>query len=251
MPELPSIAPSAVVAVILAGGQGTRIRHLLPDLPKPMAPAAGKPFIEWVVRYLLAQGIGRVVISAGYKAEAIEAHFKTLSLPGLTLACVAEPEPLGTAGGFLHAVEASGLSPEGWLVLNGDSLALGPLAPLFAAAGKNGGALLGLRVEEASRYGTITVGVNDRITRFAEKRENAGPGTISAGVYLFHYELLASFPAGKPLSFETEVFPGLLAGGTSLGLAPLPSSTPFLDIGTPETLRQAETFIASNSSFFA
>jgi D-glycero-alpha-D-manno-heptose 1-phosphate guanylyltransferase len=243
--------PSTIAAVILAGGQGTRIRHLLPDLPKPMAPAAGKPFVEWVVRYLLAQGIGQVVISAGYKAEVIEAHFRELALPGLTLACVAEPEPLGTAGGFLHAVEASGLSPAGWLVLNGDSLALAPLDPLFAAADQNEGALLGLRVDEASRYGTITVGVNNHIVGFAEKRAHQGPGTISAGVYLLHYETLASFPAGKPLSFETDVFPGLLANGTRLGLAPLPSETPFLDIGTPETLHAAEEFIASHSEFFA
>jgi len=243
------MTPSSIAAIILAGGQGTRIRHLLPDLPKPMAPAAGRPFIEWVVRALLAQGIGEIVISTGYRAEVIEAHFRSLALPGLHLTCAAEPKPLGTAGGFLHAVEASGLSPEGWLVLNGDSLAVTPLESLFAAARGNEGALLGLHVDDASRYGTLTAGEGGRLVGFAEKK--AGPGTISAGVYLLSHEVLASFPAGLPLSFETDVFPSLLARGTALGLAASPTGTPFLDIGTPETLRRAEEFILSSADFFS
>ncbi|HEY8965559.1 MAG TPA: sugar phosphate nucleotidyltransferase [Candidatus Methylacidiphilales bacterium] len=249
-PDKP-IPAASVAAVVLAGGQGTRIRHLLPDLPKPMAPAAGKPFVEWVVRYLAKQGIGKAVVSAGYKAEAIAAHCAGLSVPGIDVSCVAEPEPCGTAGGFLHAVEASGLSPEAWLVVNGDSLALAGLDPLFAAAARCDLALLGLRADDASRYGTIAVGTNNRITGFAEKKEGGGPGTISVGVYLIRHEVLASFPAGLPLSFETDVFPGLLANGTALGVAPLPSETPFLDIGTPETLHRAEGFIAANPAFFA
>ena len=91
-----------MTAVILAGGLGTRVRHLLPDTPKPMALVAGKPFLEWVVRYLAREAVRRVIISTGYLGEVVERHFRTVAIKSVTIVCVAEPEPLGTAGGFLH-----------------------------------------------------------------------------------------------------------------------------------------------------
>ncbi len=100
-----------IVAVVLAGGQGTRIRHLLPDLPKPMAPVLGRPFLEWLVRYLAGQGIGEVIVSTGYKAEVIEGHFARLALPGIRVSCVSEAEPLGTGGGFLQAASSVAVGP--------------------------------------------------------------------------------------------------------------------------------------------
>ena len=87
-----------LTAVVLAGGLGTRIRALLSDLPKPMAPVLGRPFLEWVVRYLANQGVGRILLSTGYLGEKVEAHFSRHSVAGVSVRCLAEPQALGTRG---------------------------------------------------------------------------------------------------------------------------------------------------------
>ncbi len=236
-----------ITAVILAGGQGARIRHLLPECPKPMAPVLSRPFIEWVVRFLAQQGVNRIIISTGYKAEMIAAHFEAVTIGGAVVTCVREHEPLGTAGGFLE-VRAHAPKSEIWLVCNGDSLILTSLAPLFDSLQGNdvSGALLGVPVSDASRYGTLENDGTGILTRFAEKRP--GQGMINAGVYLLRDALCTTFSNDRPLGFETGVFPELLASGTRLRV--VPASGSFLDIGTPETLTQAENFISENLTFF-
>ena len=174
-------------AVVLAGGQGTRIRHLLPDLPKPLAPVAGRPFLEWVARYLRRQGVTRIVFSTGHHAAKIEAFAAGLTLEGVSIGCVEEPTPLGTAGGFLHALKGVPDSAAELLVCNGDSLLLADLAPLFASlsAPDIDAALLAVTVEDATRYGTVEAGDGGLLHGFAEKhpaqvRSMAGT-TCSAG----------------------------------------------------------------------
>jgi len=235
-------------AVVLAGGRGTRIQHLLPDLPKPMAAAAGKPFLEWIVRFLARQGFTEVTISTGYRAEAIAEHFDRIELSGIQVRCVAEPEPLGTAGGFVHAVGARAGDPGPWLVCNGDSLALADLAPMLTAlaSGAADAAILGLRVDDGARYGSLETADDGRLLRFAEKRP--GPALINAGVYLFTADLLRQFPPTRPLSFETQVFPALLETGARIAV--LSTAAPFLDIGTEETLPRAGAFINANQGCF-
>jgi len=241
------MASPRIAAVILAGGQGTRIRHLLPDLPKPMAEVHGRPFIDWVVRFLARQGIPQVIISTGYKAEVIFAHFASCDLPEMKITCVSESDPQGTGGGFLQAI-ADIPTPDAWLVCNGDSLILAPLAPLLETLQDDAcsGALLGISVPDATNYGTLEHDAKSVLKRFAEKRP--GQGVINAGVYLLKHELVARFPSQRPLSFETDVFPRLLSSGVKLRVVPV--AGPFLDIGTPETLSQAAEFIAGNMPFF-
>ena len=89
--------------IILAGGFGTRIKHLLGELPKPMAPVAGRPFVEWVVRYLARQGVTRAALSTGHLAETIERHFQSAPVAGMKTSCVRETTPLGTGGGVVNA----------------------------------------------------------------------------------------------------------------------------------------------------
>ena len=110
------ISPEKITAVVLAGGFGTRIRHLLPDLPKPMAPVNGRPFLEWVVRYLAAQKIRRVIISTGHLAEIVAGHFQSQPVKNVRVSCVPETRPLGTAGGFLNAIRGAAENPRrpGW-----------------------------------------------------------------------------------------------------------------------------------------
>ena len=198
-----------VAAVILAGGLGTRVRHLLPELPKPMAPVAGRPFLEWIVRFLAKQGVRRVVISTGYRAEVVSKHFQALPLREVSVQCLAETEPLGTAGGCAHAARASGEKPPAWLVLNGDSLVFASLVQLGDAltAPAVDGAILGLAVPDAARFGSLDFDSAGNLLRFAEK--TSGSGVVNAGVYLLSAAALDRIPINRPASFEKRDLPGV------------------------------------------
>ena len=236
------------MAVLLAGGLGTRIQHLLPNLPKPMAPVRGRPCIEWLVRYLAGQGIRRILISTGYLSEVIERHFATHPVSGVSVRCIPETQPLGTGGGFLNAVQASGEAAAGWLVLNGDTFALAEIAQATTAVedGNTAGVIYARAVADTSRYGSVVTDASGNLVRFEEKRP--GQGLISAGVYLFRDELVRTFPERMPLSLERDVFPALTTSGALIKV--LPMDTPFLDIGTPATLPAADPFIRDNLAWF-
>jgi D-glycero-alpha-D-manno-heptose 1-phosphate guanylyltransferase len=238
------ISMDQTTAVVLAGGFGTRIKHLLDDLPKPMAPVNGRPFLDWVVRWLAVQNIRRVVLSTGYRAEAIESYFRSQPVAGVQVSCVPETTALGTAGGFLNAVKHSNLNPPAWFLLNGDSLAFVNLADALNALQNEStaGVVFGREVPDASRYGSLVVDAAGRLTGFAEKRP--GKGVINSGIYLFRDSLVKQFSTKAPLSLEQEVFPALTEAGVCLKV--LQMNTPFLDIGTPDTLREADVFIRQN-----
>lgn len=234
----------SVGAVILAGGFGTRLRSVLSDVPKPMAPVAGRPFVEHVVRYLALHGVRDTVLATGYLSEVFSTHFSRHPTPGSRIRCVTEPRPMGTGGGFLYAVAACGFEADAWLVANGDSLVLANLEAFLLAfrQGDWDGAVLGLALDDAARFGSLEVGSDGALVRFTEKRP--GAAVVNAGVYLFRSRLLEFFPRKEPLSFETEVFPAVIQQGARILVHRV--QAPFLDIGTPESLAQAEAFIEQN-----
>ena len=243
-----SVELRQVAAVVLAGGFGTRVAHLLPGLPKPMAPVAGKPFVEWVVRYLAHHGIRNVILSTGHMAAVVEKWFEANPIAGVRMRCIAETQPLGTAGGFLNAARVSGEKPPAWLVLNGDSMVLADLEPVARELSSPdvAGVLVGCRVPDASRYGTLAIGPGRQLQGFLEKRP--GKGAVNAGVYLLRDSVVQKLSGTPPLSFELNVFPQLLRDGMTLKVVAV--DAPFLDIGTPESLRQAEGFVAQNQAHF-
>jgi len=238
------------LAVVLVGGLGTRVRHLLHGLPKPLAPVGGRPFLEWVLRYLQRQGIQRAVLAAGYAAEQVAQFAARTPMKGLAIDVVAEPEPRGTAGALVHCWSSLQPPDDNVLVLNGDSLALTPLAPLFAALGTSprASALLAVEVDDVSRYGSLAVDGSGRLVAFTEKRSGGGAGLINAGVYVFTRTVVDSLPKGQALSFEADVFPALLASGANVQVAA--AACPFLDIGTEASMAQAGRFIDDNGRWF-
>lgn len=238
---------NAATVIILAGGFGTRVRHLLPNIPKPMAPVYGKPFIEWVVRFYASYGFKNFALSTGYLAEVIDQHFAKNPVAGMNVTSHVESQPLGTAGGALNCVPKNTADESRWLVVNGDSLVFSSPLPLVEALLPHDveAALLGLRLPDTSRYGTLEVDDRQRLLAFREKRP--GAGLINAGVYAFTGAALKRQPSRRPLSFEIDVFPDLAARGR---VAVSSTEAPFLDIGTPETLAQAERFIAENQNHF-
>ena len=236
-----SVPRETISAVILAGGSGVRLREVLPEWPKPMAIVAGRPFLEWVIRYLAAQGIRRFILSTGYLGEVIESHFSG-GLGVLDISCVREPTPLDTAGGFLNCVAAADARPAWWMVCNGDSLTTADLGDLLsgtAAETDVAGAMLGVEVADTGRYGSLTVSASGVLEGFAEKR--SGRGIINTGVYLFRDEFVRALGRVRPLSFEREVFPAAVEDGVRLRVAVTHGA--FLDIGTPAALAQAGDFV--------
>jgi D-glycero-alpha-D-manno-heptose 1-phosphate guanylyltransferase len=226
-------------AIVLAGGQGTRIRHLYPDLPKPMVPAAGRPFLEWVLRWLGQQGVERSIVSLGHLASVADDYLRGRPADRLRIQTVREPRALGTGGAVAWACAA--IDAEIIVVTNGDSLLLADLAPAWKLLNDTSidGVVIGLEVDDAARYGRLQVTSDGRLLRFSEKQP--GRGLINGGVYLLRRSLIDQFPRQRPLSMETDVFPALLARGVRLAVKAC--RAPFLDIGTPESVVEADRFI--------
>jgi mannose-1-phosphate guanylyltransferase len=215
-----------VIAVVLVGGEGTRLRPLTFTTPKPMLPIANRPFLEHQIAHLRAHGIDRVVLACGYRPDAIRAHF------GDELDYVVEPEPLGTGGAIAHAARA--LS-ETFVVANGDVLTDLDLSALVRFhRDREARMTLALHpVDDPSRYGVVVTAADGAVTAFVEK---PAPGTapavtINAGTYVVEPGVLDLIPDGRAVSVEYDVFP-LLVGA---GLYAHGSDGYWRDIGTPES----------------
>jgi len=193
--------------VILVGGKGTRIQHILPSLPKPLAPICGRPFLGWIIDFLVKQGVDDIIFSAGYRSEQIKAFISKINKKELRMCCVDEKAPLGTAGGVLNALDSSKAVFENVLILNGDSLTLTELDPLFKSFSDAsiGVSMVGVKVQDASRYGTLAIKEGNFLEGFEEKKP--GRGLINAGIYLFRKEVIDKLPRANNISFEMDVFP--------------------------------------------
>ena len=236
---------AAAAAFILAGGLGTRLRPIIGDLPKPLAPIAGRPFLAYQIDLLRSRGFTDLVLCTGYRHGLIEACFGDGASLGVRIRYSVESEPLGTGGALRQALAAVRPMPPAcpFLVLNGDTYFDGDFARLIRdhqAAGVLCSIAL-VRKPEAGRYGAVTVGAGGRITRFAEKGES-GAGLINAGVYACSPEIAGALPPVTPLSLERDVFPALARQGRLLGCA-LDGYDMDIDIGTPEGYREFQAWI--------
>ena len=221
-------------AIILAGGFGTRLRGIVDDVPKPLAPVAGRPFLAWVLDRLAASGIRRCLLATGYLSDTIEQRIGA-RWQGMDIAYSVEPEPLGTGGAIRLA--ATRLLGDAAHVLNGDTwLEYDPRA-LEAAAHAAGTpmAIALARVDDVARYGAVDV-CDGRAVAFREKGET-GPGWINAGCYFLSRDALAALPALGAFSFEREV---LQPHAQSGDVAAFTSTAGFVDIGVPDDYRRAQ-----------
>ena len=238
-----------MTAIVLVGGEGSRLRSVVPDLPKPLVPAADKPFLHWVARWISCQGETEIVLAARRLAEKIQAwaQAEQVADPALRLSVCVEPEPLGTGGAVKFA--AARAADSQYLVLNGDSLVFASLSPAYAWLRQDAsldGVIVGISMPDTSRYGTLDVGSDGKLRGFVEKK--TGQGLINAGIYLLRRRLLDELPVGN-LSMERDCFARWLSGGASIAVGV--TDMPFLDIGTPESFAQADAFIAANAALLA
>ena len=227
-------------ALILAGGFGTRLSAVVKDVPKPMAPVAGRPFLEFVIGRLKTQGIKDIVLLTGHKSDAIEEHFGDGRNFGVSISYSVEREPLGT-GGAIKLAAGAFPGDQDFIVLNGDTYFNADCRALmdFHRANKSLLTLSLKYMEDLSRYGSVSVTKDYRVEGFREKINAPSPsgGYINGGVMAMSGSALSHFRGSGILSIEKEVMPGLLETGRIFGL---PFGGKFIDIGIPEDYGSAQ-----------
>ena len=220
----------ATDAIVLAGGLGTRLRPLVSDVPKPMAPVNGRPFLELLLEYWIGQGVRRFVLSVGYLADRITRHFGT-HWCGAEVAYAMEEEPLGTGGALLQA--ARQVHGE-VLVLNGDSYFAVPLRDLQGFRADWTLALF--RSGDVKRYQGLSIDPDGKV-------QSLTGNTVNGGVYLMNAARLRDLPwkAGERLSLENDLLPHALASGWRVYGRVF--DRPFVDIGVPQDYQSAGAII--------
>jgi mannose-1-phosphate guanylyltransferase len=223
-------------AIVLVGGQGTRLRPLTLSAPKPLLPTAGVPFLAHLLARAATSGVTHVVLATCYKASMFSEVFGDGSAFGLSMSYVTEDEPLDTGGGIRNAARAlRGTNPaDPVVVLNCDILSGHDLdAQLDLHVKSDAAVTLHLvEVEDPSRFGCVPTDEAGHVTAFLEKTPDPVTNRINAGCYVFRRDVIEAIPQGRRVSVERETFPGLIADGrVVMGYH---ESAYWLDVGTPQ-----------------
>lgn len=223
-------------ALVLAGGEGTRLRPLTSSVPKPVLPLAGRPFLTFLLDWLGRHGVDEVVLSCGFLGDGV-ARVLGAEYRGIGLRYVNEDEPLGTAGPVRLAALHGGLE-ERLFVLNGDVLTDVDLTAELDQHSRTGAvATLALTaVDDTSSYGVVPIDDDGRVEAFLEKSGAPAPtDRINAGVYVLERDVVDMIPDGRAVSFEREIFPELVGNG----LYGYVDDGYWIDIGTPDRYLEA------------
>jgi D-glycero-alpha-D-manno-heptose 1-phosphate guanylyltransferase len=234
MPQIPDV-------VILSGGFGTRMQGVAGDVPKPMAQIGGRPFIELLLKQLKRYGFSTVILSVGYKHNAIRDYFGQNAL-ALKLLYSVESSPLGTGGALRQAVEQ--VTTDAVLMMNGDSytdLDLGGLVQAHADSAAD----VTVAIVPGSRNdaGSVVLEPDGKIVSFAEKRMVADSLYLSAGIYMLNRSLVRDIPPAVKISLEEQLFPQWLADAKIIKGFVFQGQC--IDIGTPERYRLAQELLKS------
>ena len=231
-------------AVILAGGLGTRLRPVVSDLPKPMAPVSGRPFLEYLMDFWIDGGVGRFILAVGYKHEAVIDHFGFF-YRDIPIDYSIEPEPVGTGGGLFLALEKiRGKAP--FFIVNGDTFfpvdASSTLT--FHEEKKSKFTMVLKEMTSAERYGTVRLKENSRIERFCPLGQAEPPYLINGGVYLANPDFIKKhrqdWDGRSPVSSENFLFPKW--ADTEEAFFGFRESGEFIDIGIPEDYKRCQEF---------
>ncbi len=221
-------------AIVLAGGLGTRLKGVISEIPKPMAPIGDKPFLEYVLNYLKAQQIERVILAVGYKFEVIQDYFGE-SYNGIELVYAIENTPMGTGGGIANALKHTN-SHEVFL-LNGDTFFQVDLHQLceFHSEHQSDLTLSLKQLNDFDRYGTVDLD-QGRVTQFKEKKY-LKQGAINGGVYVLNRKIFEQPELGDKFSFEQDIMERCV---DSIQIYGISFDGYFIDIGIPEDYAKAQ-----------
>jgi mannose-1-phosphate guanylyltransferase len=232
-------------AVVLVGGEGTRLRPLTLSTPKQMLPIVGVPMIERVLGHLAAHGVDEAILSLGYLPQAFKEAYPDGRAAGIALTYAVEPEPLDTAGAVRFAAAYGGVA-DTFVVVNGDVLTdldLSALVDFHRKSGAEGTVALH-PVPDPSAFGVVPTDAEGRVTAFVEKppRDEAPTNEINAGTYVFEVSVLERIPSGGRVSIERETFPAMVRDRVLFALS---DDGYWLDTGTPSAYLQANHDIVS------
>lgn len=224
----------SVDALVLCGGKGSRLQSSVADRPKVMAEVNGRPFLDYILDHLENQGLRRVILCTGYKAEMIQDHYRDQERD-LFIDFARESEPLGTGGALKHAAEI--IDSEDFFVLNGDSFCPLNFERMLSCHTEKGGiATIAVSPVDGSKdYGRVLFDEHTQIHAFEEKIRGES-GWVNAGVYCLNEDILSAMPQMKTFSLEYDCFPKWIPEG----LIAFEAGEPFWDIGTPERLERAK-----------
>jgi mannose-1-phosphate guanylyltransferase len=226
-------------AIVLVGGEGTRLRPLTDSTPKPALTLVDRPFLAYMIEWLAGHGASEVILACGFLPDVLRAALAgEEKRAGVTIRYVAEPRPMGTAGAIRFAADALGDELEDrFLALNGDVLTDLDLSALLSAHAESGAAAtIGLHpVEDSAVFGLVQSGEGGEVFEFLEKTGERKPGEVNAGMYALERSVLDLIPSGENVSIERDVFPRLVGAG----LHSLLLDGYWVDIGTPERYLQA------------
>lgn len=227
-------------AIILAGGKGTRLRSVVSDIPKPLAPINGKPFLDILLSQLDGSGCAnKVVLAVGYKSEIVIDRYKDCKEYKFKILFSLEKELLGTGGAIKKAMQLT--KSEDVLVLNGDSYAEVDIRDAIKYHIENNASMTVVlkEVDNVGRFGSVKLDGENRITAFEEKKDTVNPGLINAGIYLMKRKLFDNVQEDKVVSLEREILPELINKGIYGYIA----GGKFIDIGIPETYMSSGEYL--------
>ncbi|MCX8080541.1 MAG: nucleotidyltransferase family protein [Bacteroidia bacterium] len=225
-------------AIILAGGMGTRLQKVLPDIPKPMAPIHQKPFLEHLINYLLEYDINHFILSVGYKKHIIMQHFGG-SYKNAKISYAVEEIPLGTGGAAKNALDL--VNENQCLIVNGDTFFSMDFKNFFKKASDKPFSIAVRKEELKGRYGSVSMDNEGKITGFHEKTENHPTPWMNAGIYYTSKDVFLSVcPEAPAFSMEKDVLPLAAERGLLFGV---PMEGAFIDIGIPEDYERASRII--------
>lgn len=236
-------------AILLVGGEGTRLRPLTLTTPKPLLPVAGVPFLVHQVAALVRAGVTHVVLATSYRAEVFHGTLGDGSSLGLSITYVHEDHPLGTGGAIRNAsVGLRGDADDPIVVLNGDVLSGHDLAGQVAFHRRvDADVTLHLvEVDDARAYGCVPTDDDGRVTAFLEKMPDPVTHWINAGAYVFRRSVIEAIPAGRVVSVERETFPQLLSAGRAVRA--WKQTAYWCDVGTPEALIRCSADVVNGAA---
>ncbi len=223
--------------ILLAGGLGTRLQKAVPDLPKPMALVCGRPFVEYIMDYLIEQNVNKFIFSVGYRHEVFKNHFSN-NYKGCEVVYSVEDTPLGTGGGIKRALEYAEFNDV--LIVNADTLFKVDISSFYSMHRKEKVEVsLALKnMEDVQRYGSVEITSGNRITGFSEKKNKPGQGMINGGVYLLNKKIFIKHVFAEKFSFEKDYLEQYYY---KIKFCGYPSNGYFLDIGIPEDYEKAQS----------